>query len=152
MFNSRAVTRPHNGLKKARVKGSLSPSSDQVPDTEVVPKAKRRKFTKQYKLRILKAVDACTKPGQIGALLRSEGLYSSYLTTWRQQRDQGQLESKKRGRPGADPSLKELARLRGENARLSKKLEQAEAIIEVQKKLSDLLGLNNDKTEQGEDK
>ena len=152
MLHSSVSMPSHNGMKEARVKGSMSPSADQVPDAEVVPKAKRRKFTKQYKLRILKAVDACTKPGQIGALLRSEGLYSSYLSKWRQQRDQGQLETKKRGRPGTDPSEKELARLRGENARLAQKLEQAEAIIEVQKKLSDLLGLSTDETESGDRK
>jgi len=84
--------------------------------------------------------------------LRSEGVYSSYLTRWRQQRDQGQMGTKKRGRPESDPSAKELARLRGENTRLSKKLEQAEMIIDVQKKLSDLLGLQSEATGKGEDK
>ncbi len=118
----------------------------------MVPKAKRRKFTKRDKLRILKAADGCTKPGQLGALLRSEGVYSSYLTRWRQQLKAGQLATKKRGRPAEDPSLKELARLRRENARLAKKLEQAEVIIDVQKKLSDLLGLQSEATGKGEDK
>jgi len=148
MFNSNVSTPSQNGAKKAMEEGSHPPSSDQVPDPEVVPKAKRRKFTKRDKLRILKAADACTKPGQLGALLRSEGVYSSYLTRWRQQLEAGQLATKKPGRPAGDPSDKELARLRRENARLAKKLEQAEVIIDVQKKLSDLLGLNNDKTEK----
>ena len=80
--------------------------------------------------------------------MRSEGLYSSNLTKWRRQREAGQLGIKKRGRPGADPSEKELARLRAENVRLAKKLEQAEVIIEVQKKLSVLLGLSSEVTEK----
>ena len=116
----------------------------------MVPKAKRRRFTKTYKLRILKQADACTQPGQIGALLRSEGLYSSSLAQWRRQREAGELGTKKRGRPGADPSERELARLRVENERLAKKLAQAEVIIDVQKKLSDLLGLGNDNTEKAD--
>lgn len=152
MLNAEAKTQPQNGVKTARVKVPVSASPDQVPDPEVVPKAKRRRFTQKYKLRILKQVDACTQPGQIGALLRSEGLYSSNLTKWRRQREAGQLGTKKRGRPGADPSKKELARLRAENVRLAKKLEQAEVIIEVQKKLSVLLGLQNDVTEQADSK
>ena len=141
-----------NGMKASKVKAQFADLSKQVPDAEVFVKGKRRRFTKQYKLRILKQVDTCTRPGQIGAVLRREGLYSSYLTKWRTQRDEGQLDPKKRGRPAADPSVKELARLRGENARLSRKLGQAEAIIEVQKKLSDLLGLNNDNTDKAEGK
>ncbi len=152
MFNTRVSTPSDNGVKEARVKGSISPSADQVPDPEVLPKAKRRKFSKQVKLRILKAADGCIQPGQLGALLRSEGVYSSYLTRWRQQRDRGELGIQRRGRPGADPSEKELARLRGENVRLAKKLEQAEAIIEVQKKLSVLLWLCDETTEKGEGK
>ena len=156
MFKSKVSTPSHNGMNESRVKGWISPSADQVPNPEVLPKAKRRKFTQKDKLRILKAADGCTKPGtkpgQLGALLRSEGVYSSYLTRWRQQRDRSELGAKKRGRPGADPSEKELARLRGENVRLAKKLEQAEAIIEVQKKLSVLLGLCDETTEKGEGK
>jgi transposase len=152
MFDTEAKTQPQNRVKTARVKLPVSTNPDHVPDPEVVPKAKRRRFTKQYKQRILKQVDACTQPGQIGALLRSEGLYSSNLTKWRRQREAGQLGTKKRGRPGADPSEKELARLRAENVRLAKKLEQAEVIIEVQKKLSVLLGLQNDVTEKADSK
>ena len=152
MMDASVAPSGQNGMKASKVKAHVADLSKQVPDAEVLVKGKRRRFTKQYKLRILKQVDACTRPGQIGAVLRREGLYSSYLTKWRTQRDEGQLDPKKRGRPAADPSAKELARLRGENARLSRKLEQAEAIIEVQKKLSDLLGLNNDNTDKAEGK
>jgi transposase len=115
----------------------------EVPDPEVVPRAKRRQFSAKYKLRILSEADQCTQRGEIGALLRREGLYSSHLTTWRKQRDRGQLEGltpKKRGRK-PDPQAAELARLQRENERLQARLEQAETIIEVQKKLSQMLGL-----------
>ncbi len=121
-----------------------------VPDPEVVPKAKRRQFTAEYKLCIVREADACTDPGQIGSLLRREGLYSSYLSTWRRQREEGQLQalsSKKRGRKDQDPSVEELAQLQRENERLRARLEQAEIIIDVQKKLSKLLGLTMDKTQ-----
>ena len=124
-----------------------------VPDPEVVPKAKRRQFTAEYKLRIVREADASTEPGQIGSLLRREGLYSSYLSTWRRQREEGQLQalsSKKRGRKGQDPSAEELAQLQRENERLRARLEQAEIIIDVQKKLSKLLGLTMDRTESDE--
>jgi len=124
-----------------------------IPDPEVVPKAKRRQFTAKYKLRIVREADACTEPGQIGSLLRREGLYSSYLFKWRQQREDGQLQalsSRKRGRKPKDPSVEELAQLQRENERLRARLEQAEIIIDVQKKLSKLLGLTTDTTKSGE--
>jgi transposase-like protein len=114
-----------------------------MPDPEVVPRAKRRYFNAKYKLRILTEAEQCTQRGEIGALLRREGLYSSHLTTWRRQRDCGQLAGltpKKRGRK-PDPQAAELARLQRENERLQARLEQAETIIEVQKKLSQMLGL-----------
>jgi len=120
---------------------------------EVVPQAKRRQFTAKYKLRILEEADRCTERGQIGELLRREGLYSSHLSKWRQQRARGQLQGlapKKRGCKGQDPSVAELARLRRENERLRAQLEQAEIIIDVQKKLAQLLGLNTDETENDE--
>jgi transposase-like protein len=115
-----------------------------IPDPEVAPKAKRRKFSAEYKVRILEEADRCTERGEIGALLRREGLYSSHLSTWRRQRDQGILSGlspKKRGRKGKDELEKELAELRRENKRLQARLEEAEMIIDVQKKLSRLLGL-----------
>lgn len=115
----------------------------EVPDPEVVPRAKRRQFSAKYKLRILTEADQYTQRGEIGALLRREGLYSSHLTTWRKQRGRGQLAGlapKKRGRK-PDPQATELARLQRENEQLKARLEQAETIIEVQKKLSQMLGL-----------
>ena len=113
-----------------------------IPDPEVVPKAKRRKFTAQYKLRIVEEADTCTEPGQVGALLRREGLYASHLSNWRRLRQEGQQQalSKQRGRKAQDRSVAELAKLRRENERLRARLEQAEMIIEVQKKLSQILG------------
>jgi transposase-like protein len=114
-----------------------------VPDPEVPAKAQRRKFTAEYKLRIVREAERCKEPGEIGALLRREGLYSSLLTAWRREVEAGArsaLRSKKRG-PKArlvDPRVKELEK---ENARLRKKLEQAEVIIAVQKKVSELLGI-----------
>ena len=126
-----------------------------LPDPEVVPRAKRRRFSAEYKLRILEEAEACSERGQIGSLLRREGLYSSHLTTWRHQREQGQLEAlspKNRGRkPSVDETLvKELAELKRENQRLENRLQQAETIIEVQKKLSGLLGLtlNENQTDE----
>jgi transposase-like protein len=113
------------------------------PDPEVPAKAKRRQFSAEYRLRILKEADACKGPGEIGALLRREGLYSSNLVNWRKQREAGALssmQSVRRGRkPKAeDPRLKAKDR---EIARLQQRLKQAEAIIEVQKKVAALLGI-----------
>jgi len=112
---------------------------------EVVAKAKRRQFSAVYKARILREADACRATGQIGALLRREGLYSSHLVEWRRLRAGGALQAlaaKKRGRkPTRDARDRELARLAHENARLRRKLAQAEAVIEVQKKLSEILGI-----------
>jgi transposase-like protein len=113
-------------------------------DTEVAAKAERRRFSAEYKLRILQEAEACSS-GEIGALLRREGLYSSHLTTWRRQRAAGQLVGlapKKRG-PKPDPEAEELKRLRKENTRLQVRLQQAEAIIEAQKKLAQLFGLGS---------
>ena len=120
-----------------------------VPDPEVPEKARRRRFKAAYKLEILEAVDACSQPGEIGALLRREGLYSSHLSKWRQQRDAGALEglrSRKRGRKPrpVDPQAKRMAELERENERLRRKLEQAEIIIDVQKKLSRILGTDGE--------
>lgn len=113
-------------------------------DTEVAAKAVRRRFSAVYKLRILEEAEACSS-GEIGALLRREGLYSSHLTTWRRQREAGQLAGlapKKRG-PKPNPEAEELKRLHKENERLQVRLQQAEAIIEAQKKLSQLFGLGS---------
>lgn len=113
-----------------------------MPETEVVEKATRRQYTAEYKLRILAEIDGCKGTGQIGALLRREGLYSSLVSKWRQQRELGSLERlgpHQRG-PKADQQAAELARLKRENERLRKRLEQAELIIEVQKKVAQMLG------------
>lgn len=123
-------------------------------DPEVRENKPRRKFTAKYKLEILRKADACTEPGQIGALLRKEGLYSSNLTTWRRQREQGLLDAmspKKRGRKKQEinPLSPEVARLQKENERLKRKLKQAQAIIEVQKKVSEILGVPQDHDEGG---
>jgi len=117
-----------------------------VPDPEVPEKKPRRKFTAKYKLEILEKADQCTEPGQIGALLRKEGLYSSNLTTWRKQRENGLLEAmspKKRGRKEKEknPLAPKVAELEKENERLRKKLRKAEIIIDVQKKVSEILGI-----------
>ena len=104
-----------------------------MPNTEVVAKARRTRFTAAEKLRILREVDACQGSGEVGALLRREGIYSSYLTTWRRQRERGELEGlapQKRG-PKPDPQAIELAKLRRENERLQERLRQAEIIISV---------------------
>ena len=113
-------------------------------DTEVAAKAERRRYSAEYKLRIIEEAAACGN-GEIGALLRREGLYSSHLTTWRRQQEAGQLAGlapKKRG-PKPDPQAEELKRLRRENERLQVRLQQAEAIIEAQKKLAQLFGLSS---------
>ena len=116
------------------------------PDPEVPEQAVRRRYSVPYKLRILEEADACTEYGQLGSLLRREGLYSSHLKTWRRQRDEGILHGltpKKRGRKAKpkDPVHEENQRLRRENERLVARLKQAETIIEVQKKLSEALGI-----------
>jgi transposase-like protein len=111
---------------------------------EVPEKAVRRRFEAAYKLRVLEEADRCTEPGQLGELLRREGLYSSHLTTWRKQRDAGALQAlgpKKRGRRAKrkDPMALQIDQLRRENQRLTERLRQAETIIEVQKKVSEML-------------
>ena len=116
------------------------------PDPEVPERPKRRRFTAEYKLAVVKEADAATEPGQVGALLRREGLYSSHLVDWRRQRDSGALEAlaKRRGRPRPDPKDQEISVLRRDNARLRRRLDQAEKIIEVQGKVSELLGISLD--------
>lgn len=117
--------------------------SSESLDTEVAPKAQRRQYSFEYKQRILNEIDACKEPGQAGAILRREGLYSQLLSKWRQQLKQTGsvgLAPQKRG-PKVDPQAAELARLRRENERLRQRLERAELIIEVQKKVSQMLGL-----------
>ena len=117
--------------------------SEKMPKTEVVAKAKRRQYTAEYKLRILRELDGSQGIGATGALLRREGLYSSHLTSWRRQRERGELDGlspQKRG-PKPDPQAVELARLQRENERLRERLRKAELIIDVQKKVAQMLGV-----------
>lgn len=115
----------------------------QAPSTEVVPKAKRRRFSAAYKLRILEEVER--SPGQTGTILRREGLYSSHLSKWRQDRRDGSLKAlakKKRGPKGKSAAELENERLRKENARLLRELEKANIVIGAQKKLATILGVD----------
>jgi transposase-like protein len=117
-----------------------APGAAARPDPEVPSKARRRRFTAEYKLRILREAERCTTSGAIGALLRREGLYSSHLTTWRQQQAKA-LQPRRRGRKlQANPLRARVAQLERENARLQRELEKAEIIIDVQKKVAKLLG------------
>ena len=132
----------HERIAQVGYNGTVS---DMAPETQVVPRPERRRFTVSYKLRILQEADACKASGQIGALLRREGLYSSNLSAWRRQRERGELDAlshRKRG-PKVDETARRIEKLERENARLLKKLDQAETIIDVQKKLSTLLGLTD---------
>lgn len=128
-------------------------SAAPLADTEVVAKAQRRKFTAEYKLAIVEEADGATDPGEIGSLLRREGLYSSHLVEWRRLRAAGALSalSKKRGRkPARNHLAEENQKLKAHVARLEKKLLQAEIIIDVQKKVSALLGITLPETDRDE--
>ena len=136
----KGILREKDSVTKHSDTTAKKPIIKAVPNPEVVEKAIRRRFTAEYKLRILKEADVCTKQGQMGALLRREGLYSSNLTLWKRQIDEG-LIPKKRG-PAArtpDPNVRRIAQLEKDTARLTHKLKQAELIIEVQKKVAALL-------------
>ena len=113
-----------------------------MPDPEVPERPRRRRFSAEYKLAILAEIDAA-EPGGIGAILRRERLYSSHLVDWRRARDRGALEALARpsGRPRPNPLAKENERLRRQNARLERRLATAERIIEIQGKVSELLGI-----------
>lgn len=122
------------------VGGGVSPS-----EVEVMAKPSRRRYTAEYKLRVLREAEGCTGRGELGALLRREGLYSSNLTQWRKQRERGELAglSRKRG-----PSLKarnaladKVRVLERENTRLTARAERAEGLVELQKKVSEILGI-----------
>jgi transposase len=122
-----------------------APAAAASMETEVVAKAPRRRFTAEYKRRIVREADRCTTAGAIGALLRREGLYSSHLTNWRAARDRGELEGlapKKRGpkAPPPDPLAKKIAEQEREIGKWRKRAERAEALVEVQKKVAALLG------------
>jgi transposase-like protein len=124
----------------------VSKARDTERDVEVTAKAQRRRFSAEYKRQMLREAEACRRPGEVSALLRREGLYSSHLAAWRAARQRGELAalgSTRRGpkpeRP--DPRQKRIAELERENRRLHARAERAEALVEVQKKLAELLGL-----------
>jgi len=133
----------------------ISPA-DQAPDPEVSDRPVRRKFTAEYKLRILRETEQCP-PGLLGALLRREGLYSSHLTNWRRQWEEAEREAlapQKRGRKAKDvnPLAHRVTELERENERLKQRLAKAEIIIDVQKKISSLLGISSNLPETDKDK
>lgn len=145
-------------MSKEEAKAMESEGSEPAPtpDSEVASRPVRRRFTAEQKLRILRQADACGH-GELGALLRREGLYSSHLETWRRQRERGELEGlapKTRGRKPAErnPLASEVAKLQRENARLQHRLKQAELIISFQKKLSLMLNAPPDASEDDVEK
>jgi transposase len=144
-----------NAPSPAMVSGAPAPLRVVPPpaasDPEVRERAARRRFTAEYKLQVLRDADQCAGAGERGALLRREGLYSSHLTTWRRQREHGALAAlapQKRGRPRApeSPLARRVAELERDKARLERRLQQAEAIIDAQKKLAEILGLSLSET------
>ena len=132
-------------MESLSLKKNISPSTP-TPDTEVSEKATRRQFTAKYKLQILDAVAACTEPGQIGALLRREGLYQSHLAHWRAARKKGSLGAlapQKRGPKVLETDARDarIAALERDLRRATARAERAEAIVTLQKKVSQLLGI-----------
>jgi transposase-like protein len=144
----RATEIPWGGLSAETI-------SHRSADPEVSAKASRRRFTADYKIKIIRQADACSDSKSLGALLRREGLYASNLTTWRNQRDRGVLTAlspKKRGRKesGSNPLQVENEKLRKENNRLERRLKRAELIIDIQKKAAQILGIPLSTPEEGE--
>jgi len=142
---SSAATQKSGAGHSTRSQSQSSSHTRSRPDPEVLEKPVRRKFTAEYKRRILEEADACREQGQIGALMRREGLYSSYLSNWRRERDAAVRKgfgAKKRGRKTTkNPLADDLKRLARENVRLKRELDQAKLIIDIQKKTSQLLGI-----------
>lgn len=135
----------HGPADDRAVKGNTAQHFS-APDPEVSSNRARRRFTVAYKLEILRKADACTERGQLGVLLRREGLYASSVISWRRQREQGVLDAltpRKRGRKArpVDPLARKLAELERDNRRLQKRLEKAQLIIDFQKKVHELLGI-----------
>jgi transposase len=150
----RSETERSEGTPGAAAAGP-PPTAPISPDPEVPEKARRRLYSAEYKLRILAEADACTESGEIGALLRREGLYSSHLVAWRRLRAEGALsglEPKKRGRKPKEthPLARKLAEAEQKNRKLEKRLAEARIIIEFQKKVAEVLGIplkNEDRDE-----
>ncbi len=115
-------------------------------EVEVMAKPTRRRYSAEYKVRILREVEACSRPGEIGALLRREGLYSSNLTAWRKQREKREMEGQSQKRRGPlpkenNPLADKVKALERETARLRARAERAEGLVELQKKVSEILGI-----------
>jgi transposase len=127
------------GERSEAAAGRAAPTG--VPDPELVERPARRRFTAEYKLRVLREADACSRPGEVGALLRREGLYTSHLTYWRKQRDAGALRElgRPRGRKPADRRDAEIAELRRRAERAEAELVKARKVIEIQGNVSSLL-------------
>ena len=128
-----------------------SDGTKSLTEVEVLAKAERRRFTAEYKLKVLREADRCKQPGEIGALLRQEGLYWSNLTTWRKQRESGELaglSARKRGpqRREKNPLAERVRELERDNMRLKRRAERAEGIVELQKKVSEILGIELEKS------
>jgi transposase len=145
MHAAKSLSDPLASQGARRATGDASGSAATVTDTEVIAQARRRRFSNADKHRILQAAERCTRPGEIGALMRREGVYSSSLSNWRRQREAADLAAlapQKRG-PKADPNRAEvlhIAKLTRDNDRLQSRLAKALLVIEVQKKLAALLG------------
>ena len=117
-----------------------------LTEVEVVAKGERRRFTADYKQKVLREADDCKQPGEIGGLLRREGLYRSNLTNWRKQRERGELvglSARKRGpqRREKNPLAERVRELERDNLRLKRRAERAEGIVELQKKVSEIFGI-----------
>ena len=148
----RSEPEPGSGALAGGARNGRADGKSVVPDAEVSAKARRRTFTAQYKLEVLDAADAAQGSGGIGAMLRREGLFYSHLTKWKEQRRAGELTGlapSRRGPKAAPPNplTKRVAELERENRRLHGRLAQAEAINEIQKKVSQLLGIPLDRPE-----
>ena len=144
------------GARRATgVAGEAAGRNGDRPDPEVSDKGTRRRFSAAYKRRIVREADRCSQPGELGALLRREGLYGSNLSAWRRQHDAGVLSgrgSPKRGRKARPKDARDqrIAELERERRRLRRKLEQAETVIEIQKKVSTLLGIPLKSADEGD--
>ena len=150
-----SISRESEGPVPAGKKTSPGVPAGDGRDPEVPERPVRRRFSAEYKLQILRQADACTEPGQLGELLRREGLYASHLSTWRSGRERGTLDAltpKKRGRKPRDknPLVEENRRLERVNKRLAERLRQAEVIIDVQKKVAEILGIPLQSPKPGE--
>lgn len=150
MRTGKVTASTNGGVDNSRARRDGRPAAGAaraaVPDPEVVAKPTRRRFTAEYKLRIVQEAERQREAGAIGALLRREGLYSTHLSAWRRERDRGALETLRARRRGRKPDpthelRQQLAALEAEKHRLQERLRQAEVIIAAQKKLSEILGL-----------